>query len=137
MRSNKKCGKTENIHFKASSSQFDYFFSFKVIKGHTVGLQNSGILYIAVNVDFGWTVVYKMNMFLKSFRAALGTKMRTKVVLDVGESLSARMHSKNRYHSPNTLRQGCNRPSEDSASQTWVVTSPGEFYFPVTLSILK
>lgn len=78
-----------------------------------------------------------MNMFLKSFRAALGTKMRTKVVLDVGESLSARMHSKNRYHSPNTLRQGCNRPSEDSASQTCAVTSPGEFYFPVTLSILK
>lgn len=64
---------------------------------------------------------YKMNMFLQGIRAAMGTKMRTKVVLDVGESLSARMHSKNRYHSPNTLRQGCNWPSEDSASQTWDV----------------
>ncbi len=125
----------KNVHFKLNSFQIDLFFIFKVIKVDTVGLHSSSIWYVAVNVVF--VEQYKMNMFLQGFRAAMGTKMRTKVVLDVGESLSARMHSKNRYRSPNTLRQGCNRPSEDSASQTWDVTSTGEFYFPVTFSILK
>lgn len=108
MYSDKKRSKTKSIHFKASTSQFDYFFSFK-----------------AVHFVHCWECGFRLN------RAAMGTKMRTKVVLDLGESLSARMHSKNRYRSPNTLRQGCNRPSEDSASQTLAVTSTGEFYFPV------
>lgn len=111
------------------------FFIFKVIKVDTVGLHSSSVWYIAVNLFF--VEHCKMNMFLQGFRAAMSTKMRTKVVLDVGESLSVRKHSKNQYHSLNALRQGCNRPSEDSASQTWDVASIGEIYFPVTFSILQ
>lgn len=82
---------------------------------------------------------YKISMFLQGFRAAMGAKMRTKVVLEWGRRLSARMHSKNRYHSPNPLRQGCNRPSEDSASQTWDGTSSGGWRggFSVTFRLLK